>query len=139
MEFSRQEYWSRQPFPSPGDLPDPGIKSGYPALQGGTVELAGEAHISVGFIPCDDHSQGTEYLVTTKSSLGKLTPNSRKHWSAFSHYRLDLPFLKLHIDGIILCVLFVLQVSGQHYVFEIRSCCEYQFDSFSYSGILFYK
>ena len=26
MEFSRQEYWSRLPFPSPGDLPHPGIK-----------------------------------------------------------------------------------------------------------------
>ena len=26
MEFSRQEYWSRQPFPSPGDLPNPGIE-----------------------------------------------------------------------------------------------------------------
>ena len=26
MEFSRQEYWSRISFPSPGDLPDPGIK-----------------------------------------------------------------------------------------------------------------
>ena len=33
MEFSRQEYWSGLPFPSPGDLPDPGIKSGPPALQ----------------------------------------------------------------------------------------------------------
>ena len=33
MESSRQEYWSGLPFPSPGDLPDPGIKSGYPALQ----------------------------------------------------------------------------------------------------------
>ena len=26
MEFSRQEYWSRLPFPPPGDLPDPGIE-----------------------------------------------------------------------------------------------------------------
>ena len=26
MEFSRQEYWSGVPFPSPGDLPDPGIE-----------------------------------------------------------------------------------------------------------------
>ena len=26
MEFSREEYWSGLPFPSPGDLPDPGIK-----------------------------------------------------------------------------------------------------------------
>ena len=33
MGFSRQEYRSGLPFPSPGDLPDPGIKPGSPALQ----------------------------------------------------------------------------------------------------------
>ena len=33
MEFSRQEYWSELPFPSPGDLPNPGIEPGSPALQ----------------------------------------------------------------------------------------------------------
>ena len=33
MGFSRQEYWSGLPFPSPGDLPDSGIKPGSPALQ----------------------------------------------------------------------------------------------------------
>ena len=33
MEFSRQEYWRRLPFPSPGDLPDPGIKPQSPGLQ----------------------------------------------------------------------------------------------------------
>ena len=32
MGFSRQEYWSGLPFPSPGDLPDPGIEPGSPAL-----------------------------------------------------------------------------------------------------------
>ena len=32
-EFSRQEYWSGLQFPSPGDLPDPGIKPRSPALQ----------------------------------------------------------------------------------------------------------
>ena len=32
VEFSRQEYWSGLPFPSPGDVPDPGIKPGSPAL-----------------------------------------------------------------------------------------------------------
>ena len=31
--FSRQEYWSWLPFPSQGNLPDPGIKPGSPALQ----------------------------------------------------------------------------------------------------------
>ena len=33
MEFFRQEYWSGLPFPSPGDLPDPGIEPGSTALQ----------------------------------------------------------------------------------------------------------
>ena len=33
MGFSRQEYWSGLPFPSPGDLPDPEIKPRSPALQ----------------------------------------------------------------------------------------------------------
>ena len=33
MEFSRQEYWSGLPFPSPGDLPDPGIEPGSPTFQ----------------------------------------------------------------------------------------------------------
>ena len=37
MEFSRQEYWSGLPFPSPGDLPDPGIKPRTPTLQADTL------------------------------------------------------------------------------------------------------
>ena len=35
MGFSRQEYWSGLSFPSPGDLPDPGIEPKSPALAGG--------------------------------------------------------------------------------------------------------
>ena len=34
MEFSRQEYWSGLPFPSPGSLPDPGIEPTSPELAG---------------------------------------------------------------------------------------------------------
>ena len=43
MEFSRHEYWSGLPFPSPGDLPNPGIEPGSPALQADTLpsELPG--------------------------------------------------------------------------------------------------
>ena len=33
MRFSRQGYWSGLPFPSPGDLPNPGIEPGSPSLQ----------------------------------------------------------------------------------------------------------
>ena len=44
MEFSRQEYWSGLPFPSPGDLPNPRIKPRYPALQADSLpsELPGK-------------------------------------------------------------------------------------------------
>ena len=43
MAFSRQEHWSGLPLPSPGNLPDPGIKAGSPALQAGSLpsELQG--------------------------------------------------------------------------------------------------
>ena len=37
MGFSRQEYWSGLPFPSPGYLPDAGIKPGSPTLQADTL------------------------------------------------------------------------------------------------------
>ena len=33
LGFSKQEYWSGLPFPSPGDLPNPGIEPGSPILQ----------------------------------------------------------------------------------------------------------
>ena len=44
MGFSRQEYWSGLPFPSPGDLPDPGTEPRSPALAGGffTTEPPGK-------------------------------------------------------------------------------------------------
>ena len=37
LEFSRQEYWIRLPFPSLGDLPDPGIEPRSPALQANSL------------------------------------------------------------------------------------------------------
>ena len=44
MGFSRQEYWSGLPFPSPGDLPNPGIEPRSPALQADDLltELCGK-------------------------------------------------------------------------------------------------
>ena len=45
MGFSRQEYWSGLPFPSPGDLSDPGIEPRSPALQADSLpsEISGRA------------------------------------------------------------------------------------------------
>ena len=47
MGLSRQEYWSELPFPSPEDLPDPGLEPGSPALQGDSLpsELPGKAQV----------------------------------------------------------------------------------------------
>ena len=47
MEFSRQECWSQLPFPTPGDLPDPGVEPKSPALAGGfcTTEPPGKPPI----------------------------------------------------------------------------------------------
>ena len=44
MEYSRQEFWSGLPFPSPGNIPDPGIKPLSPVLAGGffTTESPGK-------------------------------------------------------------------------------------------------
>ena len=49
MAFSRQEYWSGLPFPSPGDLPDPGIERRPPALQADSLptELQGKPVVSL--------------------------------------------------------------------------------------------
>ena len=43
MGFSRQEYWSGLLFPSPGDLPDPGIKLSSPTLQADALTSAAAA------------------------------------------------------------------------------------------------
>ena len=40
MEFSRQKYWSGVPFPSPGDLHDPGIEPRSPVLQADSLPLS---------------------------------------------------------------------------------------------------
>ena len=53
MTFSRQEYWSRSPFPSPGNLPDPGIEPRSPALQGDSLLSEPPGHIILKQVP--DH------------------------------------------------------------------------------------
>ena len=52
MGFSRQECWSGLPFPSPGDLPDPGIEPGSPALEADalTSEPPGKPCLQIKYI-----------------------------------------------------------------------------------------
>ena len=52
MGFSRQEYWSGLPFPSPEDLPSPGVEPRSPALTGGffTVGATWEGPFVISFV-----------------------------------------------------------------------------------------
>ena len=68
--FSKQEYWSGLLFPSPGDLPDLGIKPGSPAPQ--TDSLSSEppgktiAFLVVEFSKCNDVSSSVDGRVAKK-------------------------------------------------------------------------
>ena len=95
MRFSRQGYWSGLLFPSPGDLPNPGIEPKSPALQAEPLltELQGKAliygnklymcmvcvgvcgcvcvrQISELLVPCMTHLERTDFANSKAESLG---------------------------------------------------------------------
>ena len=78
MEFSRPEYWSGQPFPSPGDLPNPGIKPRSPTLQ---VDSLPEELYKKDLHNPDNHDGVITYLepdileCEVKGTLGSITMN----------------------------------------------------------------
>ena len=72
MGFSRQEYWSGLPFPSPGDLPNPGIEPRSPALQADTLlsEPPGKKHM----LPIFPH-QNTSYFIAHRKFFALIISN----------------------------------------------------------------
>ena len=85
MGFSRQGYWSGLPFPSPGDIPSPGIKLGSPALQADALLselLVSMSHENVSsYILCD--------LIARKKKDNNLFPELFK---AYSDWRMSFLF-----------------------------------------------
>ena len=69
MEFSRQECWSGLPFPSPGDLPNPGIEPRSPVLQADSLlsEPSGKPTIII-----HDPIRSTHFLYIPKAKTVKL-------------------------------------------------------------------
>ena len=67
MGFSRQDYCSEWPFPSPGDLPDPGIKPKSPALQADASpsEPPGKLTVGKGYIKSHKGNDPNLYLILT--------------------------------------------------------------------------
>ena len=68
MEFSRPEYWSGQPFPSPGDLPNPGIEPRSPTLQ-------------VGSSPTEPQGKPKNTRVGSLSLLQQTFPTQELNWA----------------------------------------------------------
>ena len=62
MEFSRQEYWSGLPLPSPGDLPDPGIEPWSPALQADALPSEPPGKLPVPVSPVKIPRRDSEWL-----------------------------------------------------------------------------
>ena len=73
MEFSRPEYWSGQPFPSPGDLLNPGIEPRSPTLQ-------------VDFLPAEPPGKPKDTGVGSLSLLQGIFPTQESNWGLL-HWR----------------------------------------------------
>ena len=73
MEFSKQGYWRGEPFPSPGYLPDPGIKSRSPALQADSYHLSHQRNPETGISSVQSLSRvwlfATPWIATCQASL----------------------------------------------------------------------
>ena len=75
MEFSRQKYWSRLLFPTPGDLPNLGIKPMSPALAGGfftkraTWEAPSDDPLRYSFFPQTTWENSPGICVTSRTDL----------------------------------------------------------------------
>ena len=76
MEFPRQEYWSGLPFPSPGDLPDPGIEYRSPALQ---------ADVLTSEPPGKPHDQPRQHIKKQRHDFANKGPSSRGYGFSSSH------------------------------------------------------
>ena len=62
MGFSKEEYWSGLPFPSPGDFPNPGIEPGSPALQADTLSSGPQGSSPLGLHNLESGSYNSDEI-----------------------------------------------------------------------------
>ena len=106
IEFSRQEYWSGLPFPSPGDLSNPGIEPGSPALQSEALTSEPRPVRQIYYIClcclltlwlCDN-SRNSRIKVQTQGMI------SECYWSSHSYMEVSCNFLEVYVNyGAELC------------------------------------
>ena len=86
MRFSRQGYWRGLPFPSPGDLPNPGIKPGFPSLQADSLptELQGKPNSILksrdNTLPTKVHLVKAMVFPVVMYGCGSWTIKKAEHW-----------------------------------------------------------
>ena len=76
MGFHRQEYWSGLQFPTPGDLPDPGIKPGFPAsptLAGGFFTTVPPGKLFLEYFTNNEFEHFRQYIKLLKETLSKIS------------------------------------------------------------------
>ena len=106
MGFSGQEYWSGLPFPSPGDLPNPGIGLGSPALQADSLpsepigkpewrRVGGGPCIHPAYIAPHPTSTSISALTLQISIAPHESPSGASHRLTCSHLLHQLPLLYL--------------------------------------------
>ena len=99
MGFPRQQHWSGLPFPSPEDLPDPGIKPVFPALAGRffTTEPPGKAQTVLIILLCFD------LPVNLHRSYGTMENQENKIPEICSlHWHTDYILQNIHILQVVL-------------------------------------
>ena len=90
MGFSRQEYWSGLPFPSPGDLPDPGIEPASPVRGFFTAEPPGHSYKLVLSPSGHRHRRGGRACTHVSTRMESVTDYSAARLS-FLLYAMKVP------------------------------------------------
>ena len=85
MGFSRQEYWSGLPFPSPGDLPNPGMEPGLPHCRQTFYCLSHRRSLKL--LACASKSKSSLGKAMEKSQLPQLSPHAEAYlWNLSTFY-----------------------------------------------------
>ena len=94
--FSRQEYWSGLPIPSPGKLPDPGIEPGSPALQADSLpaDLSRKPMVTINQSKRDktqirNISNGKEVKTITATEIKEDTNIQRGYYNQFNDNKIE--------------------------------------------------
>ena len=95
MGFSRQKYWSGLPFPSPGDLPDPGIEPVSPALAGWFSTTSSVQSLSRVWLFATPWTAARQASLSITNSRNPFKPMSIESVMPSSHLTLCRPLLLL--------------------------------------------